>query len=114
MAIAPISEVARPWRVLPDDRPLTAISPIAPHAGLSAMQQSRQYRAVGDIGWRRHNGVDQLAAAVDPEMPLHPKVPLLALPGLMHLGIARLVGILGRRRRIDDRRIDDGAGGRPR
>ena len=29
----------------------------------------------------------------------------------MHLGIARLVGILGRRRRTDDCRIDNRAGG---
>jgi len=29
----------------------------------------------------------------------------------MHLGIARLVGILGRGRRIDDRSIDNRAGG---
>src|SRR5215468_7008519 len=55
--------------------------------------------------------VDQLAAAVDPEMPLHPKIPLVALLGLMHLRIVRLVGILGRRRRIDDGCIDDRAGG---
>src|SRR4029077_18650284 len=105
MAIATIGEVPRPWRVLLDDRLLTAISLINPHAGLSPMQQIRQYRAVGDIGWRRRHRVDQLAAAVDPKMSFHPKVPRLALLGLMHLGIARLVGILGRGRRIDDGRI---------
>jgi hypothetical protein len=55
--------------------------------------------------------VDQLAAAVDPEMRLHPEVPLVPLLGLMHLGIAGLVGILSRGRRIDDRRIDNRAGG---
>jgi hypothetical protein len=35
-------------------------------------------------------------------MRLHPEIPLVALLGLMHLGIARLVGIFGGRRRIDD------------
>jgi hypothetical protein len=75
------------------------------------MQQIGQYRAVSDISWRRDHRVDQFAAAVDPEVSLHPKVPLLALPGLMHLKIARLLGILCRRRRTDDRRIDDRAGG---
>ena len=37
----------------------------------------------------------------------------VALLGLMHRGIARLVGILDRGRRIDDRRIDDRAGSEP-
>jgi hypothetical protein len=36
-------------------------------------------------------------------MRLHPEIPLVALLGLVQLGIARLVGILGRGRRIDDR-----------
>src|SRR5215471_10365678 len=94
-----------------DDRLLTAISLIPPHPGLLPMQQIRQHRAVGNIGRRRYHRMDQLAAAVDPKMSLHPKIPLLALLGLMHLGIARLPGILGRRRRIDDRRIDNRAGG---
>jgi hypothetical protein len=52
----------------------------------------RQDRAVGDIGRCGDNRVDQLGAAVDAEMRCR-----------MHLGIARLVGILGRGRRIDDR-----------
>ncbi len=42
-------------------------------------------------------------------MGLHAEVPLIALLGLVHVGIARLVGVLGRGRRVDDRRIDDGA-----
>src|SRR6516165_2632431 len=46
-----------------------------------------------------------------PEMPLHPEIPLVSFLGLMHLGIARLVGILGRGRRVDDRGVDDRAGG---
>ena len=36
-----------------------------------------------------------------------PKIPLVSLPCLMHLGIARLVGILGRGRCIDDLRLRD-------
>jgi hypothetical protein len=55
--------------------------------------------------------VDQRAAAVDPKMRLHAEILLVAFFRLMHLGIARLVGILCRRRRIDDRRIDHRAGG---
>ena len=46
-------------------------------------------------------------------MRLHAEIPLVALLGLVHLGIARLLGVLGRRGRADDRRIDDRAGGHP-
>src|SRR6516165_7873267 len=41
----------------------------------------------------------------------HPEVPLVAFLCLVHLGIAGLVGILGRGWRSDDRRIDNRAGG---
>ena len=110
MAIVAVDEILRS-RCVPADRcPLAAIRLVTPHAGLLPVQQIGQHRAVGDIGRGGHHRVDQLAAAVDPEMPLHPEVPLVALLGLMHLGIARLAGILGRRQRIDDRGINDCAG----
>jgi hypothetical protein len=74
-------------------------------------QQIGQHLAVGNISRRGLDRMNQLAAAVDPEMSLHPEIPLVSLVCLVHLGIARLVGIFGRRRRIDDCRIDDRAGG---
>ena len=76
---------------------------------LLAVQQIGQHRAVGGIGGGDDHRVDQLAAAVDAKMSLDAEVSLVLL-SLMHLGIARLVGILGRRRRIDDRGIDDRTG----
>ena len=45
------------------------------------------------------------------KISVHAEVPLVALLGLMHLAITRLLGVLGRRRRVDDRGIDDRAGG---
>jgi hypothetical protein len=113
LAVAAIDEVLGLRCMPPDYRFLAAIRLITPHAGLFAMQEMRQYRAVGDIGRCGDHRMDQLGAAVDPKMRLHPEVPLIALPCLMHLGIPRLVGVLGRRGRIDDRRIDDRAGGDP-
>jgi hypothetical protein len=110
MAVAAVDEVLRPRGVLEDHRPLATVRLIAPHARLFAMQKIGQHRAVGDIGRRGDDRVDQLGAAVDAEMRLHAEIPLVALLRLMHLGIARLVGILGRRGRIDDRCIDDRAG----
>jgi len=110
IATAPVDEVFRSRCELTDYCPLAAIRLVAPHAGFVPVQQVGQYHAVGDISRRGLDCVDQLAAAVDPEMRLHPEIPLVALLGLMHLGIARLIGILGRGRRIDDRRIDNRAG----
>src|SRR6516162_11476874 len=49
-----------------------AVRLVAPHAGFVPVQQMGQHGAVGDIGRRRHHRVDQLASAVDPQMPLHP------------------------------------------
>jgi hypothetical protein len=72
MAVAAIGEIPRLGRMLADHRPLAAIGLITPHAGFASVQQIGQHGAVGNIGRRRHHGVDQLAAAVDPKMPLHP------------------------------------------
>src|SRR5207248_8837069 len=52
-----------------------------------------------------------LSAAVHAQMRLHAEIPLVSFLRLVHLGVARLFGILGRRRRIDDRSIDNRAGG---
>ena len=78
MAIAAIGKVPRPWRMLLDDRLLTAISLIPPHPGLLPMQQIRQHRAVGNIGRRRYHRMDQLAAAVESKMRFHAEIPLVA------------------------------------
>jgi len=48
---------------------------------------------------------------VDADMRLGAEVVLVAFLGLMHLGIARLLFVLGRRWRGDDGGIDDHAGG---
>src|SRR6516162_8093295 len=110
VAVAAIDEILGLWSMLPDHRPLAAVGLITPHPGLLPMQQIGQHRAVGDIGRRHHRRVDQLGTAVDPEMRLYAEVPLVALLGLMHLGITRLLGVLGRGRRTDDGGVDDRAG----
>ena len=90
----------------------SAVGLITPHAALLAVQQIGQHRAAGDIGWGgSHCRMDQLAAAVDANMRLHAEIPLVALLRLMHLGITGLRRVFGGRRRIDNRRIDDRAGG---
>ena len=47
--------------------------------------------------------------ALDADMRLQPEVPLVALPGLVHLQIALPDRVPGRRRRMNDGRIDDRA-----
>src|SRR5688572_32079965 len=44
------------------------------------------------------------------DMQLHAEVPLLTLAGLVHLGIALLVGVLRRTGCADDRGVHDRAG----
>jgi hypothetical protein len=68
VAVAAIDEILGLWCVLPDHRPLTAVGLITPYAGLLAVQQLGQHRAVGDIGRRGHGRVDQLAPAIDADM----------------------------------------------
>src|SRR5215472_7369470 len=46
--------------------------------------------------------MDQLGTAVHAKMSRHAEVPLVALLGLMHLAITRLLVVLGRRRRVDE------------
>src|SRR6516162_11869529 len=78
MAIAPVDEVSRSRCVLADHCPLTAVGLVAPHAGFVAVQQIGQHRAVANMSRRGLDCVDQLAATVDPEMRLHPEVPLVS------------------------------------
>jgi hypothetical protein len=54
--------------------------------------------------------VGQAALAVHADVQLHAEVPLLALPGLVHLGVTRAFGVLGRAGRTDDGGVHDGAG----
>ena len=70
VAVAKVNEVLGLGGVLPDHGSLAAVSLIAPHAGLVAMQQIGQHSAVGDIGWRRHSRTNLIHAAVDAKMRL--------------------------------------------
>ena len=45
-----MTKILRFWRTLPDHRPLAAVGLITPYAGLLAVQQIGQHRAVGDVG----------------------------------------------------------------
>ena len=60
------------------------------------------------IGGRRRHGMNQFRLAVDANMRLHAKVPLVPLLGLMHLRIPLLCPILCGTGGTDDGGIHDG------
>ena len=76
--------------------------------GLLAVQQLLH---ASDVGFVRRAGRDTVhhASPVGAHVQLHAEVPVLALPGLVHLRIALGFLVLGRAWRCDDRRIDDRA-----
>src|SRR5271169_6217975 len=51
-------------------------------AGSPPADRARPGHTVGDIGWRHHRRLDQLAATVDAEMRLPAEIPLAALRDL--------------------------------
>jgi hypothetical protein len=55
--------------------------------------------------------MNEVRAAVDANMSLHPKVSLIALARLTHIRVALFILALGRTRGIGDNRINDGAPG---
>jgi hypothetical protein len=66
-------------------------------------------QAAGDVALRRragHQTMDE-PSAVGADVDLHLEIPLLALADLLHLRVPTLRGILGRRRRGNDRRVHD-------
>ena len=82
---------------------------IAKQLTLLPVQQFRQLRDIGGRRIGRSNGVDD-AALIGADVQLHAEVPVLALAGLLHLGVTRRSGVFGRTGRRDDGRIDNGPG----
>ena len=89
---------------------LARIGAVAVDAPLVSVQQIGQRVLVVHVGGRDHRAVHQAALAVHADVQLHAEVPLPTLLGLVHLGVAGVVGVLGRARRSDDGGVDDGAG----
>ena len=105
-----VGEVTRHGCGLGDQLLLAGVGGVAIHAPFVAVQQLRDGMFVMHVGRCRNDQVNQLGLAVHADVRLHTKVPLVTLLGLVHLRIARLILILGRGWRIDDCRVDDGAG----
>jgi len=92
---------------------LTCIGRVASDPRLPTMQQVFQQLQVMHIGGRCRNRMNDLGLAVDANIHLHTKIPLIPFLGLMHLRIARLFPVYGGARSIDDAGIQNSAAGDP-
>ena len=64
---------------------------------------------VRHAGRRGYHRMHHRLLAVHADVRLGSEVPLVALLDLMHLGVARAAGVLGRGGCVDNRRVHDGA-----
>ncbi len=106
----PLSEVPGPRRTSAEDFPLPGVRRVPPDTGLPPVKKIGKHPTVMHMGRGGDDRRDQLGTAVDPDMSLHPKEPLIALSRLMHLGIPPPVLALRRTRRTDDRGVHNGPG----
>src|SRR4051812_21599541 len=105
-----IGEVRRPWRLGPDQLLLRGIRAVTEDALLLAMKQVRQRVLVMYVRRSDHSTVRKAGLAVHADVQFHTEVPLLALAGLVHLGVPFLLGVLGGARRSDDGGVHDSSG----
>ncbi len=108
-AHSPVRAIHRGRRLRMDQRPLRGIGAVTPDLLLLAVKQLGQRVLVMHVGRGDHCAVHKPGLAVYADVHLHAEVVLLALAGLVHLGIALLVLVLRGTGRADDRRVHDGA-----
>lgn len=73
------------------------------------MQKVFDNGRVMDVGICGHDAVNQSVLTVDTDMSLHTKVPLIAFSGLVDIGVADIILVVGRVRCLGDAGIHDGA-----
>ncbi|KGR50618.1 hypothetical protein NX07_15885, partial [Xanthomonas vasicola] len=72
----------------------TGVAAVAEHAVFFAMQQRVHHRDIGDIGRCAMDVVHQPGKLIHADVRLHSERPLIALLGLMHLRVTRVIGVL--------------------
>ncbi|CQR41666.1 conserved hypothetical protein [Thiomonas sp. CB3] len=75
-----------------------------------AMEQGAGLRDIVRVGAGAHHRVHQARVGIHANVRFHPKMPLISLLGLVHLGVAFSLGVLGRTGGRNQGGIDDGAG----
>ena len=86
------------------------VTGISEHDRLFAMQQSVTLGDVIDVGGGADHGMDQPRFGIRSNVGLHPKVPLIALLGLVHLRVPLAGAVLGRTGGGNQGGIDNRAG----
>lgn len=76
----------------------TLVARIGKDVTLLTVEQLARLRDVADVGSSAHHRVHQTRVGIHPDVGLHAKVPLVALSGLEHLGVAAACAVLGRAR----------------
>ena len=104
-----VGEISGFWCISGNGITLPCIGRISPHTAFFAVQQISQNHRIMYIGGSSYHRVNQLGFAVDTDMGLHAKEPLVALASLVHIRIALFILVLGRAWRVDDTGIDDGS-----
>lgn len=84
------------------------VTGITKHKFLLPVQQIAGLIEVVLIGRGGCQAMGQAAFGIDADMGLHAKVPLVALLGLVHLGVALLALVFGRTGGLDDSGINQG------
>jgi hypothetical protein len=84
------------------------VAGVTEHHRFIAVQQFVSLRHVGHIAGSGHQRMRQTRLGIDADMGLHTEEPILAFLRLVHFRIALLVAVLGRWRRRDQGRVDDG------
>lgn len=74
----------------------TLVTSIAKHIGFLTMDQIAGLRHIVDVGGRAYHGINQTRVGVHANVRVHAEMPLVSLLGLVHLGVALPVLVLGR------------------
>ena len=89
---------------------LAAIGQVAPDPPFLTVEQIFEHQGIMDVGCRHRRRMHLLGLVVHTNLSLQQaKVGLVAFLGLMHLHIPRLIAVLHRGRRRNDRRVHDPA-----
>ena len=85
----------------------TLVAGVTEDDGFIAMQQRMGLADIAGVGRRADDRMHQARLGIDTDVRLHAEVPVVTLLRLMHLRIAGLGFVLGRRWCGDEGRIDD-------
>lgn len=88
----------------------TLVAGVSKNIGLLAANEAAGLGDLVDVGSGAHQRINQSRVGVCADVALYATVPLVAVPGLVHLGVSRTRVVLGGTGCRDQRAVDHGAG----